>query len=182
MSNRRKIPQPDGTVKKVYMPRSERRAARAARRDANGAPPERRVGPSIGGQGKSYLGQVETYEPATGEALSEPHDAGNDRGHGTMFLIEGTQYVYDQLGGHRAYLEWAREHPTKFRELAMKLLPAQVTVMQQNLVGKVEIVHALQAPAYNPAKAFDNPPDDPPTPAENTTVTQLQQRKGKGFR
>jgi hypothetical protein len=96
-----------------------------------------------------------------------------------MFLIEGTRYVYENLGGHRAYLKWAKEHEGAFRALAMKLLPAQVTVMQANLVGEVTIVHALAAPGYNPS----NPPVEPPTSSpdvpEQPKVTLLEARKGK---
>jgi hypothetical protein len=126
MSNRKKVVDPEtGEVKKVYVPRSERREKRNARRAAMGAPPERHVGHDP--DGKSSLGVVEQYDPETGQAIGPPRIAGDVVGD-TAFLLEGVQFVYNGLGGHRGFLEWAKDHETKFRELAMKLIPAQVSI------------------------------------------------------
>lgn len=147
MSNRKKVvDQETGEVKKVYVPREERRAKRAAAREAAGAPPERRVGPA----GASYLGMVEPYDPDTGEALGPPAPA--SRGGSNAFLLDGVKHVYEGLGGHAGFYDWAARNQTKFRELSMKLVPSQVTIQSQGLGETMTVIHALAPPGYDPHK------------------------------
>ena len=151
MSNRKLNPE---TGKKEYVSRAERRLNRNLRRAAVGAPPERPIpgGLGNGNEGTSYVGTTEPYDPVTGEALGPPRPpiaSGNQK---TAFLIEGVQFVYEGLGGHRGFLDWARTHQTKFRELSLKLLPSQVTIQAEGLGAATHIQHALPPPNYQPSR------------------------------
>jgi hypothetical protein len=39
---------------------------------------------------------------------------------------EAVLFVYDGLGGHAAFLEWARENPTEYYKIAARLIPAEM--------------------------------------------------------
>jgi len=39
---------------------------------------------------------------------------------------EAVQIVYDGLGGHDAFLEWARENPTEYYRIAARLIPGEM--------------------------------------------------------
>ena len=162
MSNRDKVVDPEtGKVKKVYIPRAERRARRNARRIAAGAPPEvpvhgnskkfKDLKAKVDVPHASYLGVVQQVDPETGEDVGEPVVAAAEGRSSTAFLIDGVKYVYDGLGGAKGFLEWAKEHPTKFRELAMKLIPAQVSMIEKGIGVDIVIQHALPPPNYNPS-------------------------------
>jgi hypothetical protein len=158
MSNRDKVKQPDGTVKKVYVSRDERRRRRNARREAVGAPLEIHVSGKRKDAAeahaiaapKSYNRITQLINPATGLPMTEPRPA--LKGEQATFLIDGVKYVWDSLGGAEGFARWARTHETKFRELSMKLIPAQVNIQAEALGQTTRIVHALPPPRYDPHK------------------------------
>lgn len=46
---------------------------------------------------------------------------------------EAVQIVYNRLGGHTAFLEWARENQTEYYRIASRLIPGE---MQEDNGGK----------------------------------------------
>ena len=44
----------------------------------------------------------------------------------TAAFREAVLYVYDGLGGHAAFLQWARENPTDFYKIASRLIPGEM--------------------------------------------------------
>jgi hypothetical protein len=44
----------------------------------------------------------------------------------TTAFREAVQIVYEGLGGHAAFLQWARENPTEFYRIASRLVPAEM--------------------------------------------------------
>lgn len=148
MSNRDKVKLPDGSVVKVYISRKERRIRRNARRAAVGAPLERKIHMSDKtkhlkvGKNKSYNKAVELVDPETG--VASPPQA-PVRGE-TAFLLEGYKFAWGKLGGAAGFARWARTHPTKFYELATKLLPSQVELQAQVANYTHHIIHALPPP------------------------------------
>jgi hypothetical protein len=39
---------------------------------------------------------------------------------------EAVQYVYDDIGGHQAFSQWANDNPTEFYKIASRLIPVEV--------------------------------------------------------
>jgi hypothetical protein len=100
------------------------------------------------GKNKSYNKVVRLIDPVTGER--GPLRPAEETNSSTAFLIDGVRYVYEGLGGATGFLRWAQQHETKFRELAMKLLPSQVQIQEKQLDRSVTIRHALPPPGYDP--------------------------------
>jgi hypothetical protein len=50
---------------------------------------------------------------------------------------EAVQIVYNGLGGHEAFLEWARENPTEYYKIASRLIPGE---LRQDEDRKVEVI------------------------------------------
>ena len=44
----------------------------------------------------------------------------------TTAMREAVLFVYDGLGGHPAFLQWARENPTEYYRIASRLIPAEM--------------------------------------------------------
>ena len=44
----------------------------------------------------------------------------------TASFREAVLFVYHGLGGHAAFLEWARENPTEYYRIAARLIPAEL--------------------------------------------------------
>jgi hypothetical protein len=44
----------------------------------------------------------------------------------TSAFREAVLFVYDGLGGHDAFLEWARENQTEYYRIASRLIPAEM--------------------------------------------------------
>ena len=44
----------------------------------------------------------------------------------TTAFREAVLFVYDGLGGHAAFLDWARENPTEYYKIAARLIPAEM--------------------------------------------------------
>jgi hypothetical protein len=39
---------------------------------------------------------------------------------------EAVLFVYDGLGGHAAFLQWAQENPTEYYKIAARLIPTEI--------------------------------------------------------
>jgi len=55
----------------------------------------------------------------------------------TTAFREAVQVVYERLGGHEAFLQWAKENPTEYYRIAARLIP---TEMQKNEDNRVVVV------------------------------------------
>jgi hypothetical protein len=44
----------------------------------------------------------------------------------TSAFREAVLFVYDGLGGHPAFLEWARENPSEYYRIASRLIPGEM--------------------------------------------------------
>ena len=44
----------------------------------------------------------------------------------TTAFREAVQVVYERLGGHDAFLQWAWENPTEYYRIAARLIPTEV--------------------------------------------------------
>jgi hypothetical protein len=44
----------------------------------------------------------------------------------TGLFREAVLAVYEGLGGHAAFLQWARENPTEYYRIASRLIPAEM--------------------------------------------------------
>lgn len=44
----------------------------------------------------------------------------------TGVFREAVLSVYNGLGGHKAFLEWARENPTEYYKIAARLIPVEL--------------------------------------------------------
>lgn len=55
----------------------------------------------------------------------------------TASFREAVLFVYHGLGGHPAFLEWARENPTEYYKIAARLIPAE---MGSDADRKIEVV------------------------------------------
>jgi len=45
---------------------------------------------------------------------------------------EAVLFVYDGLGGHAAFLQWARENPTEYYKIAARLIPGEMREEGEN--------------------------------------------------
>lgn len=44
----------------------------------------------------------------------------------TAQFREAVQYAYNDIGGHEAFSQWARENPGEFYRIAARLIPTEV--------------------------------------------------------
>ena len=51
---------------------------------------------------------------------------------------EAVQIVYNRLGGHTAFLEWARENQTEYYRIASRLIPGEM--QEGNGAGNLTII------------------------------------------
>lgn len=58
---------------------------------------------------------------------------------------EAVQIVYNGLGGHAAFLDWARENPTEYYKIASRLIPGELRQDEDRTV-KVVILPANATP------------------------------------
>ena len=50
----------------------------------------------------------------------------------TTHFREAVQVVYQGLGGHEAFTQWARENPTEFYKIASRLIPTEMRENSQD--------------------------------------------------
>ena len=68
----------------------------------------------------------------------------------TWAFREAVRIVYDDLGGHAAFLAWARENPTEYYRIAARLIPGE---MQEG--GRGETINVIiQGPEGTVNKAY----------------------------
>jgi len=66
----------------------------------------------------------------------------------TGLFREAVLHVYQGLGGHAAFLHWARKNPTEFYRIAARLIPGEMreespdnrlTVIVNRAVGRLDV-------------------------------------------
>lgn len=70
----------------------------------------------------------------------EPKTGGRQRGTPnqlTEAFCEAVATVYDSLGGHAAFLAWARENPTEYYRIAARLIPVELRSKEDRTVTVV---------------------------------------------
>jgi hypothetical protein len=45
----------------------------------------------------------------------------------TTIFKDAVRTVYEDIGGHAAFANWAKEHPTDFYRIAARLIPTETT-------------------------------------------------------
>lgn len=86
-----------------------------------------------------------TFQPG------KPKTGGRQSGTPNRFtgaFREAVQVVYDGLGGHAAFLRWARENQTDFYRIAARLIPAELRCEEDRTVTVIiEPPPSRRAPA-----------------------------------
>jgi hypothetical protein len=72
---------------------------------------------------------------------------------------EAVQVVYDRLGGHDAFLQWARENPTEYYRIAARLIPVELRDTSDKTVRV--IVDRRAAVPHVPPALEDRPSNRP---------------------
>ena len=62
---------------------------------------------------------------------------------------EAVQVVYTGLGGHTAFLEWAKENRTEYYRIAARLIPGEM--QEGDRAGTVTVIVQRNPPAVLPA-------------------------------
>jgi len=57
----------------------------------------------------------------------------------TTIFKDAVRTVYEDIGGHAAFAEWAKEHPTDFYRIAARLIPTE-TASKEDTNLTIEIV------------------------------------------
>ncbi len=57
----------------------------------------------------------------------------------TAIFKDAVRTVYEDIGGHAAFAEWAKEHPTDFYRIAARLIPTE-TASKEDTNLTIEIV------------------------------------------
>ena len=50
----------------------------------------------------------------------------------TTAFKDAVRIVYEDIGGHKAFAEWARENSTEFYRIAARLIPTEITTRSDN--------------------------------------------------
>jgi len=51
----------------------------------------------------------------------------------TSAFKDAIRFVYQDIGGHTAFAEWAKENPTEFYRIAARLIPTEMASQGTNL-------------------------------------------------
>jgi hypothetical protein len=70
---------------------------------------------------------------------------------------EAVQYVYDDIGGHKAFSKWAKQNETEFYRIASRLIPVEIRETSDN---KITITINRSAPPPAPAMIVDQSRSD----------------------
>lgn len=79
---------------------------------------------------------------------------------------EAVQVVYERLGGHAAFLEWAKKNPTEYYRVAARLIPTEMREgntepIRVVIYGRDGSVSPVGMPTTNPRPALlDHSVDD----------------------
>ncbi len=71
----------------------------------------------------------------------------------TSTFREAVLLTYDGIGGHSAFMQWARENPTEFYRIAARLIPAEMGRSEDDRV--IVIVNRDGRPPAQPS-ALEN--------------------------
>ena len=63
---------------------------------------------------------------------------------------EAVQYVYDDIGGHEAFSQWATGNPTEFYKIASRLIPVEVHKSDT----QIQVIVQREAPQIIPSNAL----------------------------
>jgi hypothetical protein len=55
----------------------------------------------------------------------------------TTAFKEAVRIVYEDIGGHKAFAEWARENPTEFYKIAARLIPTEIATRSDDTLTVV---------------------------------------------
>lgn len=55
----------------------------------------------------------------------------------TTAFKDAVRIVDEDIGGHKAFAEWARENPTEFYRIAARLIPTEIATRSDNTVTVV---------------------------------------------
>jgi hypothetical protein len=76
----------------------------------------------------------------------------------TSHFKQAVQIVYEDIGGHEAFANWAREHPSEFYRIAAKLIPSESAEKQPTgpvtvkiVIGSVKIPDRSKTIEHEPA-------------------------------
>jgi len=69
----------------------------------------------------------------------------------TASFREAVLFVYHGLGGHEAFLEWARENPTEYYRIAARLIPAEMKSDEDRTVKVIILPPDHGQPPARPA-------------------------------
>ena len=69
----------------------------------------------------------------------------------TKAMKEANWLVYQGLGGHKAYLAWARENETEFRKIMARHIPVEVSGPEGGPIQVTRTVYELH-PGEQPPK------------------------------
>lgn len=50
---------------------------------------------------------------------------------------EAVLHVYNSLGGHNAFLEWARENPSEYYRIAARLIPVELRSGEDRVINVI---------------------------------------------
>ena len=77
---------------------------------------------------------------------------------------EAVQIVYEALGGHAAFTQWAQENPTEFYRIAARLIPGEMrehTPSTVNIIVDRSCKHVAEVPTIS-TTAKPGLPEPPP--------------------
>ena len=143
-------------------------AARGGRRRApgrhlRGVPPARRKAmPTLDDMGNT--GHESPHHPLKQRKRmpfqpGKPKTGGRQRGtpnQVTGAFREAVLHVYKRLGGHAAFLAWARENPTEYYRIAARLIPVELRSEEDRTVRVI----IEPAPPLNPPVMIEAHADD----------------------
>lgn len=72
----------------------------------------------------------------------------------TVVFREAVETVYSGLGGHDAFLKWARKNQTEYYKIAARLIPSELRIDDDRLVN----VFIAPVPRVDGPAVLDNPP------------------------
>ena len=74
---------------------------------------------------------------------------------------EALRFVYDGLGGHAAFLQWARKHRSEYYHIASRLIPTEMREGKKDpirvfLYGRDGSISPVGVPPTNPRPALEH--------------------------
>ena len=66
----------------------------------------------------------------------------------TTAFKDAVRIVYEDIGGHKAFAEWARENPGDFYRIASRLIPTEIAPTQEDRHITITIGH-VEVPEWN---------------------------------